>query len=272
MQFLGLDLSTGDISRIGLTIGIAVLTLITMRVIARVVRKAVAANEAIPSASVLVNIARGLILAIGALTILSVFDISITPILTALGVGGLAVSLALQDTLGNLFAGLQIIASKQIRQGDYILLESGQEGTVVDVAWRTTTLRTSVDNLVIVPNATLAQSIVTNYKLPHDAVAVLVEFGVTYGSDLDKVEAVALEVAAEVVRDLEPTLKHIDSLIRFPEFGGSQVTGMAILHVSEFNRQWPMRSEFVKRLHARFNKEGIEFAFPTRTVYMADSE
>lgn len=271
MQFLGLDLSADEISRVILAIGIGALTLIAMRVITKVVRRAVAANEAIPSASVLVNIARGLVLVIGALTMLSVFDISITPILTALGVGGLAVSLALQDTLGNLFAGLQIIASKEIRQGDYVLLESGQEGTVVDVAWRTTTLRTSTDNLVIVPNATLAQSIVTNYKLPYNAVAVLVEFGVTYGSDLDRVEAVALDVATEVTRELEPTLIHMDPLIRFPEFGGSQVSGLAILHASEFNRQWALRSEFVKRLHARFHEEGITFAFPTRTIYMGDS-
>jgi small-conductance mechanosensitive channel len=99
-----------------------------------------------------------------------------------------------------------------------------------------------------------------------------VEFGVTYGSDLDRVEEVALDVATGVIRDLEPTLTHIGPLVRFPEFGGSQVTGLAILHVSEFNRQWALRSEFVKRLHARFHEEGIEFAFPTRTVYMGDSE
>jgi len=272
MEILGFDLSSQQTSRVLLAVAIVVLTFIAMRVVGKVVRRSVAVNEAIPSASMLVNIARGLVIVIGVLMVLSVFDVSITPILTALGVGGLAVSLALQDTLGNLFAGLQIITTKQIRQGDYVLLDSGQEGTVDDVAWRTTTLRTSVDNLVIVPNGKLAQSIVTNYKLPVGAVAVLIYFGVTYSSDLDQVESVTLDVGRDVMRDLEPALAHMEPLIRFPEFGDSQVTGLAILHTTEFNGQWALRSEFVKRLHARFNKEGIEFAFPTRTVYMADSE
>lgn len=268
MEFLGFGLTSEQLSRALLTIGIVVLTIVAMRMVGRLVRRSIAANGALPAASVIVNIARGVVLLIGALTILSIFDISITPVLTALGVGGLAVSLALQDTLGNLFSGLQIIATKQIRQGDYILLDSGQDGTVMDIAWRTTTLRTSMDNLVIVPNAVLAQSIVTNYKLPHDVVAVLVEFGVTYGSNLERVESVTLDVAQSVMLTHEPSLAHIEPLVRFPEFGGSQVTGLAILHTTEYNRQYRLRSDFVKALHARFHEEGIEFAFPTRTIHM----
>ena len=105
--------------------------------------------------------------------------------LTALGVGGLAVALALQDTLGNLFAGLQIVASKQVRPGDYLLLESGQEGSVTDIAWRYTTLRTQSNNLVVVPNAKLGQSIITNFQLPDQPLSVIIEFGVAYSSDLE---------------------------------------------------------------------------------------
>ena len=114
----------------------------------------------------------------------------------------LAVALALQDTLGNLFAGLQIVASKQIRPGDYLLLDTTQEGTVVDIAWRTTTLRTQSDNMVIVPNAKLAQAIVTNYRLPAEPLSVLIEFGVSYEADLSRVEALAAEVATEVMAEL----------------------------------------------------------------------
>lgn len=268
MDFLGLEIASDTLWRIVAAIGITILTFVALRVVGRLVRRSVAANEAIPSASMLVNIARGIVLAIGALTILSVFDISITPILTALGVGGLAVSLALQDTLGNLFAGLQIIATKQIRPGDYVLLDSGQEGTVVDIAWRTTTLRTMVDNLVIVPNGVLAQSIVTNYKLPAEAVAVLNEFGVTYGSDLDKVEQVALEVARQVLRDTGNESPEHPPVFRFRQFGASEIACLVIMFVPSYGDQFPLKSAFVKGLYDRFYAEGIHFPFPTRTVHV----
>ncbi|MEI8217725.1 MAG: mechanosensitive ion channel domain-containing protein, partial [Elusimicrobiota bacterium] len=95
----------------------------------------------LPHTSLTQNIIRGIIIAIGGLVILSHFGIAITPLLTALGVGSLAVALALQDTLTNLFAGFQIIASKQISSGDYVKTDTGQEGTVIDIGWRNTRIK-----------------------------------------------------------------------------------------------------------------------------------
>jgi small-conductance mechanosensitive channel len=239
-----------------------------MRVAGRLVRRSVSASEALPSASILVNITRAAVLIIGGLTVLSVLDISITPVITALGVGGLAVALALQDTLGNLFAGLQIVASKQIRPGDYLVLDTAQEGTVTDIAWRTTTLRTQSDNLVIVPNAKLASAIVTNYRLPAEPLAVYVEFGVPYDADLDLVERVALEVAHEVMAEFQPALSAQEPIFRFRAFAESSVTCVVGLRVLEYAEQHPLRSAFVRRLHARFAAEGLHFPFPTRTVHV----
>jgi len=187
VTLLGFDVSSLVLTRSLAIAVIIVATLIAMRVAGRVVRRSMAATGTLPATSIFVNITRMAIVLVAAFLVLAVFDISITPVLTALGVGGLAVALALQDTLGNLFAGLQIVASKQIRPGDYLLLDSGQEGTVTDTAWRTTTLRTQSDNLVIVPNGVLAQAIVTNYRLPAEAVAATVEFGVAYDADLSLV-------------------------------------------------------------------------------------
>jgi small-conductance mechanosensitive channel len=86
-------------------------------------------------------------------------------------VGGLAVALALQDTLSNLFAGLHIIASKKLLPGDYFLLDSGEEGYVQDVNWRNTFIRTLRNNMIVVPNARLASAILTNYYQPSSEMA-----------------------------------------------------------------------------------------------------
>ncbi|MDY0340591.1 MAG: mechanosensitive ion channel family protein [Coriobacteriia bacterium] len=270
MTIMGLTLASDALVKIALMVGIIIATIVGMQMSGKLLRRSMSMTDSVvPATSMLVNIARGVILVIGALAILSVFNISITPVLTALGVGGLAVSLALQDTLGNIFTGLQIIATKQIRPGDYIILESGHEGTVADIAWRTTTLRTIVDNLVIVPNAVLGQAIVTNYKLPAEAIAVMNEFGVPYGADLGQVERVTLEVADQVLRATGNHSPAHPPLLRFSAFGESQINCTAIMYVQSYGDQFLLKSAFVKALYDRFSAEGIDFPFPTRTVYVA---
>jgi small-conductance mechanosensitive channel len=257
------------VARALVIVAIVTATVIAARVTAGLVRRSMAApGGALPSTSIFVNLARIVVVLLGGLLVMNALNISVTPILTALGVGGLAVALALQDTLGNLFAGLQIVASKQIRPGDYLLLEGAQEGTVVDIAWRTTTLRTQAGNLVIVPNSTLGKAIVTNYRLPAEAFSVMIEFGVSYDADLDRVETVTSEVALEVMRELQPSLADPEPVVRFRTFGESHITGVAILRVPEFGDQYPLRSAFIKRLHARFAEEGIRFPYPSRTVHL----
>ncbi|MHB1017023.1 MAG: mechanosensitive ion channel family protein [Coriobacteriia bacterium] len=269
MTIMGLTLASDALVKVGIVVAIIVVTVLGMRAVGKLIRRSMSmSGSVVPATSMVVNIARGAILVIGALAILSVFDISITPVLTALGVGGLAVSLALQDTLGNLFAGLQIIATKQIRPGDYLVLESGHEGTVIDIAWRTTTLRTTVDNLVIVPNAVLGQAIVTNYRLPAEAVAVINEFGVPYDVDLDKVERVTLEVAEQVLRDTGYQSDAHPPVFRYRAFGDSQITCAAIMYVPSFGDQFPLKSAFIKTLYQRFAAEDIHFPYPTRTVHV----
>jgi small-conductance mechanosensitive channel len=112
------------------------------------------------------NITRIVVFALGLLVIFDSMGISITPMLTALGVGGLAVALALQETLSNLFAGIHIIASRKLRPGDYIKIESGDEGHVTDITWRNTTIRAFANNMIVVPNAKLSSSVVTNFYMP----------------------------------------------------------------------------------------------------------
>lgn len=225
----------------------------------------------LPSTSLFSNLASLLILITGIILILQNMGISITPLITALGIGGLAVALALQDTLSNLFAGFQIIVSKQVRQGDYIMLESGVDGYVTDVKWRNTTIRSLRSTRVfIVPNSKVSSSIVTNYNLPRKMMWYRAYVGVAYDSDLEQVEKVTYDVAKKLIVEFYGPKFEYDPVIRFREFGDSSINLSARLPVKEFVDKYKIRSEFIKQLHRRFNEEGIEIPFPIRTVYMKD--
>jgi small-conductance mechanosensitive channel len=228
---------------------------------------------ALPVSSLTRNVAWALIASLGLLVILNGLGLSITPMLTALGVGGLAVALALQEPLANFFAGLFITLAGQIRVGDYIKLDSGQEGYVVDFSWRSTRLRMLANNLVVVPNAKLAQAIVVNHHLPSQDLAVLVDVGVDYASDLSHVERVVMNVGREVMTQVAGGVREFEPFIRYHTFADSSVNFTVILRATEFVDQYLITHEFVKRLHSRFQREGIAIPFPIRTlVYRAADE
>ncbi len=228
---------------------------------------------AIGSPTLVVNMARLAVGVLGVFIILQNLGINITPLITALGIGGLAVALALQDTLGNLFAGVQIILSKQVRPQDYVRLDSGEEGWVTDVKSRNTTILTFPDsNLLAVPNSVLASSIVKNFSMPRKALWVSVEVGVSYDSDLEHVERVTLDVARQVVSAVDGGESGEGPVVRFHTFGDSSINFEIRLLVREFESQGPVRHELIKRLHERFNEEGIEIPFPIRTVLMKGGE
>jgi small-conductance mechanosensitive channel len=216
--------------------------------------------------SMVTNLLRVLVYLIGILVILETIGISIAPLLTALGVGGLAVALGLQDTLSNLFAGINIMASKQVRPGDCVMLDSGQEGTIADITWRYTTVETLQNNMVIIPNSKLASAVVTNYRMPHDEMTVPVKLGVSYGSDLRKVEAVVCDVLREVCREVQGGVAGWEPRIRFTGFGDSSIDFNVHLRASAFTDRDYLVHEFIKRLHRRFAQEGIAIPFPTRTL------
>jgi len=227
---------------------------------------------AIRSPTLVVNLARGAVAILGIFIILQNLGIDITTLITALGIGGLAVALALQDTLGNLFAGVQIILSRQVRQKDYVQLSTGEEGWVTDVKGRSTTIQTFPDgNLVSVPNSLLASSIVKNFSFPRSALWVSVEVGVSYDSDLDLVERVTLEVATEVLERMERGIPGEKPVMLFHTFADSSINFALRMMVRDFKSQGPVRHEFIKRLHQRFNAESIEIPFPIRTVVTSGS-
>ena len=246
---------------------IFVVTVTAARVVAGLVRAVTTSRSGVAgSATIFVNITRVLVLAIGFLVVLQTLGISIAPLLTALGVGGLAVALALQDTLANLFAGIHILASKTVQPGDYIRLSSGEEGYVIDINWRQTTVRQLSNNLVVIPNGQLATANRTNFTHPEQRLTVLVQAGVGYDSDLEQVERVTAEVVAETMREVEGAVPDHEPAIRFHTFGDSRIGFTVILGVGEFSDQYRIKHEFIKRLHRRYHKEGIHIPAPKRTV------
>lgn len=218
------------------------------------------------STSILVNTIELVVYLTGFLFMLQSFGVSIAPLLTALGVGGLAVALALQDTLSNLFSGINILLSKQTKVGDYIKLSSGEEGIVADMNWRSTTIQQTSNNMVVVPNQKIATSIITNYALPDAECSLVVPVSVSYDSDLDHVEQTTIAVAKEVLQATEGAVKDFDPFIRYAAFAESSIQFNVILRIKNVLDQHLIRHELIKRLHIRYRQEGIEIPFPVRTV------
>ncbi|MCX5609615.1 MULTISPECIES: mechanosensitive ion channel family protein [unclassified Streptomyces] len=263
---------TGIVNQSLTALLILMATVTAARVVAGLVQSLAQARTGVAgSATIFVNITRVVVLTMGVLVALETMGVSIAPLLTALGVGGLAVALALQDTLANLFAGVHILASKTVQPGDYIRLSSGEEGYVVDINWRNTVVRNLSNNLVIIPNGRLARTNMTNFTQPEQKLSLLVQVGVGYDSDLEHVERVTLDVVDSVMADVSGGVADHEAAVRFHTFADSRINFTVILGVGEFSDQYRIKHEFIKRLHERYRAEAISIPAPTRTVSVQPS-
>lgn len=224
------------------------------------------------SVSLLSNLAQSFVLTIGILIILQTLGIEITPIIATLGISGLAVALAFQDTFSNLLSGLYLIISRQVKRGDYIKLASGEEGYVHDITWRNTTIRELPNNIIIVPNSKLSTAIFKNYHLPFKEIILQVPVSVSYDSNLEEVEKITVEVAQAVMQTVAGGVPDFQPFIRYQSFEDFSIHLIVYLRVNEFFDQRLVRHEFIKQLHKRYQEEKIEIPFPTRTVYFKDKQ
>lgn len=218
--------------------------------------------------SLLENLTKLLVFLFGTLVIIQSLGISITPLLTALGIGGISIGFALQSTLANLFSGIGIITSRKVRLGDYIKLASGQEGYVTDIAWRQTVIRDIYENLIVIPNAKIVGDTFKNYHLPEKEMLIPIEVGVSYESDLEQVEAVTLEVAEEVRAKILGGVSKYKAFIRYHRFDYFSINFTVYLGVQEFYDHLLVRHEFIKKLYKRYQAEGIKIPFPIQNIYM----
>lgn len=222
------------------------------------------------------GVARGfvrvIVIGLGLLILLDSFGVSITPIIASLGIGSLAVALALQPTLENFFSGIQIIIDKPIQVGQFVKLDSGEEGYVAKVGWRSTWVRMLPNNVVIVPNKVLISSKVLNYYYPETELAVLVQVGVHYDSDLKHVEKVTCEVGKEVMKEVQGGVPEFEPFIRYHTFSDFSIDFTVILRAKEFVDNYLIKHEFIKRLHERYKKEGIVIPYPIRAINYAQEK
>ena len=223
----------------------------------------------VQSTGLLHTIIKGAIYLIGIIIILNIFGISIAPLITAMGIGGLAVALALKDTLSNLFAGIHIMAEKTIRVGDFIRLETGQEGYVEDISWRTTRIRMLPNNMVIIPNSILAQSLVINYYLPEKRMSLQIPVSVSYSEDPEKIGRILIEEIKKAVPEIPGLLIEPEPVVRFiPGFGENSLDFTIVCHIEDVSYQFNIQNELRKRIFRRFKEEGIEIPFPQRVVWL----
>src|SRR3989338_6807638 len=205
------------------------------------------------------------------IAVLDQLNIKVTALIASLGVASLAIALALQDTLANFFAGIYIMADRPVRIGDFVRLENGEDGYVDEIGWRSTKVRTLPNNVIVIPNSKLAQSVITNYYLPSEEMSFLVKGGVAYGSDLDKVEKVTVRTAKEVQQTVEGATKGFEPLVRFNEFGDSNINFSIIMRVDEPVAKYHVIHELIKKLAKAYEKDGIEISWPVRKVYVKKS-
>jgi small-conductance mechanosensitive channel len=246
------------------------LTLMCMRIAREAVRfYGSQIPGALPVTTLTQNLVQAAVLILGIMVMLGPHVTRLTPILTALGVGGLAVALALQDTLSNLFAGFYVAVAGHIRLGDYIKLNTGEEGYVTDIGWRSTIIRAPANNLIIIPNRTLAQANVTNFHLPEKRLAANVVVTVTFESDPEKVESLLLEVVQQSTKEIPGLLAEPKPSVHLDPGVGEYSIGFSVnFQVSEFSSQANVRHELRKRIWRRFREEGIQIAVPARKVFL----
>jgi len=195
--------------------------------------------------------------------------VPVAPILTTLGVGSLAVALALQDTLANFFAGLYLLADRPVRPGDFIKIPDGEQGTVEAIGWRSSRLRTLQNNIVIVPNQKLSQAVLTNYHLPEPHLAITIPVAVSYDVDPEAVEGHLLDELLLAAGEI-PEVHEEPPSVRLAGFGDSSLIFHCVVFVRNFEAQFAAATALRKRVLARLRNEGIEIPYPQQVVRLAE--
>jgi len=212
-------------------------------------------------------LARLVVLTIGLIIILAEFGVEVTPIVASLGLGGLAIALALQDTLANLFSGFYILAEKSIRVGDFVNVEGAGEGRVTDIGWRTTKIVTLLNSTLVIPNKKLAEAIITNFDLPEQSLGLTTTLSVGFGEDPDKVEAIISDEVSKAVSELEGADPSFKPLVWFA-MGEYYLKFTVIFRALDIKYRGRLLHQMNKRLFRRLKLEGVEIPFPVRTLYI----
>ena len=214
------------------------------------------------------NIWKVIIIAGGIMFTLSIWKVDITPLLASAGIAGVAVALAAKDTLANFFGGISIFIDKPYKIGDYIVLDRGERGEVVNIGIRSTRIKTRDDILISMPNSIIANTKIINESAPIPNFRIRVPVSVAYGSDIDRVENILLNIAQHndnVISNPQPR-------VRFRAFGDSALNFELLCWTKEPALRGKTIHEINRGIYKTFNTEGITIPFPHRTVYVREDK
>jgi small-conductance mechanosensitive channel len=241
-----------------LVAGIAIVTWIIRRASVHLVSAHTQkTGAAFPSSSIFTHLTQIAILSIGLLVALQTLNISITPIITAMGVGGLAVALGLQDTMANLFSGVTVLASKKMVPGDIIELEGGKKGTVKDISWRYTTIKTPGAHTVVIPNSKLAGETVTNFSQPNPEVSFAVAVRLPFDVDLEEMEVLLRDTCYAVMQSTEGASQDYIPVVRFQQFGEIGIETKVFLKAENHGAQYAIKHACMKNIYSELTQRGI---------------
>ncbi len=200
----------------------------------------------------------------GFVIILNHWGISVTPFLAGAGVIGIILGFALKDSLANIFGGIALILDKNFQLEDVIKLNSGETGTIIDIGLRSTKIKTFDNELLVIPNANLAITTIQNFAKPDLSARVIVEFGVVYGSDIEKVRKIVLDALKKV----NGVLKEPAPRVYFNEMGDSSLKFKLFFWVDSYTKRFDAKEEATEAVYNALNKAKINIPFPTQTVYL----
>lgn len=204
------------------------------------------------------------VILIGLLWALRIWNIDITPLLASLGVAGLAIGLAVKDSLANIFGGVSMILDQTIKVGDKIKIESGEVGFVHDMGLRSTKMRTLNNEIITLPNGQLANSRVLNYAQPNLEARVVVDFGVGYDSDIEKVR----KVVHDALKTIENVSEDPPLEVLFLEMGDSSLNFSARFWVQNYGDVWDKQLEATEKVFAALSQAKIDIPYPTQTIHV----
>jgi MscS family membrane protein len=201
---------------------------------------------------------------LGALLILRQWDVQVGPLLGALGIGGLAIGLALNSSLSNIFGGIQLILDRSLNVGDKITIESGETGVVLDVGLRSTKMRTYENEVIYFPNSALGNARVKNFTKPAAPIRVTVYFGVAYGSNVARVKQIVLDAISR----LEDIMEEPAPQVLFLKMSDFSLDMSARVWVDDYDEQFGKKLEMTELVYDTLVENDIEIPFPTSTVHV----
>ncbi len=209
------------------------------------------------------KILKAVVIILAVIFVFNAWNVNISPLLATAGIAGLAVGLAVKDSLNNILGGLQLVLDRTFKVEDKVQLESGEMGVILDIGLRSTKLRTYDNEVIYIPNGYLANAKIKNFTHPDVSIRVNVEFGVVYGSDPEKVEQVVLDA----LKQIDTVIEEPEPAVQFLKMSDFSLDFIARAWVREYTEAYSTKLKMTEEVYNALNKAHIGIPFPTRTVY-----